>query len=63
MPASQANFVWLPLGERTSDFAAACAGAGIVVRPFPGEGVRVTIGETAANDLFLQTAELFRKES
>jgi histidinol-phosphate aminotransferase len=60
---TQANFVWLELGERTADFAAACAAAGVVVRPFPGEGVRVTIGETPANDLFLQTAELFRKES
>ena len=60
---TQANFVWLPLGERTMDFAAACAEAGVVVRPFAGEGVRVTIGETQGNDLFLQTAELFRKES
>ncbi|MDH6112030.1 histidinol-phosphate aminotransferase [Kitasatospora sp. MAP12-15] len=59
---SQANFVWLRLGERTLDFAAACAAAGVIVRPFPGEGVRVTIGEVAANDLFLATAEAFRKE-
>jgi histidinol-phosphate aminotransferase len=60
---TQANFVWLPLGERTVDFAAACAEAGVVVRPFPGDGVRVTIGETEGNDLFLETAALFRKES
>src|SRR5262249_41760990 len=33
-PPSQANFVWLRLGERTSEFAAACAEAGVVVRPF-----------------------------
>jgi histidinol-phosphate aminotransferase len=59
---SQANFVWLRLGERTMDFAAACAAAGVVVRPFAGEGLRVTIGETEANDLFLQAAERFRKE-
>lgn len=59
---SQANFVWLRLGERTMDFAAACAAAGVIVRPFPGEGVRVTIGEVEANDLFLATAEAFRKE-
>ncbi|MFG3379215.1 histidinol-phosphate transaminase [Streptomyces sp. NPDC047999] len=61
VPETQANFVWLRLGERTVDFAAACEKAGVVVRPFPGEGVRVTIGETEANDLFLQTAEAFRK--
>lgn len=61
LPESQANFVWLPLGERSQDFAAACERAGVVVRPFP-EGVRVTIGETEANDLFVRTAEAFRKE-
>ncbi|MFF2062728.1 histidinol-phosphate transaminase [Streptomyces sp. NPDC058200] len=59
---TQANFVWLRLGERTLDFAAACETAGVVVRPFAGEGVRVTIGEYEANEIFLQAAETFRKE-
>ncbi|MBB5119778.1 aminotransferase [Streptomyces eurocidicus] len=62
VPEAQANFVWLRLGERAVDFAAACERAGVVVRPFPGEGIRATIGETAGNDLFLQAAEAFRKE-
>ncbi|MGP4000001.1 histidinol-phosphate transaminase [Streptomyces sp. 8N706] len=62
IPESQANFVWLRLGEQTAGFASVCENAGVVVRPFPGEGVRVTIGETEANDLFLRAAELFRKE-
>ncbi|MFI9720928.1 histidinol-phosphate transaminase [Streptomyces sp. NPDC052396] len=62
VPDTQANFVWLRLGERAADFAAACDRAGVVVRPFPGEGVRVTIGEVKANDLFLRAAEEFRKE-
>ncbi|MDT3399057.1 histidinol-phosphate transaminase [Streptomyces sp. B1866] len=62
VPDAQANFVWLRLGERTADFAAACEAAGVVVRPFPGEGVRVTVGETEANDIFLRVAEGFRKE-
>ncbi|MER7400056.1 histidinol-phosphate transaminase [Streptomyces sp. NPDC000151] len=62
VPESQANFVWLRLGERTVDFARACEQAGAVVRPFPGEGVRVSIGEAEGNDIFLQTAEAFRKE-
>ncbi|PKV86791.1 histidinol-phosphate transaminase [Streptomyces sp. TLI_146] len=61
LPESQANFVWLRLGERTVEFAQACEAAGVVVRPFAGEGVRVTIGETEANDLFLKVAEGFRK--
>lgn len=44
VPDSQANFVWLPLGERTSDFAAECTRNAVAVRPFP-EGVRISIGE------------------
>ncbi|WP_333771298.1 histidinol-phosphate transaminase [Streptomyces sp. IBSBF 2435] len=61
VPETQANFVWLRLGERTADFAAACERAGTTVRPFPGEGVRITVGETPANDLLLRTAAGFRK--
>jgi histidinol-phosphate aminotransferase len=53
---SQANFVWLRLGERTEEVARACADAGVVVRPFPGEGIRVTVAEAAASDLFLEVA-------
>jgi histidinol-phosphate aminotransferase len=59
VPDSQANFVWLRLGTRTADFAAACEAAGVVVRPFGVEGARVTIGEREANDLFLQVAKDF----
>ncbi|MYT70228.1 histidinol-phosphate transaminase [Streptomyces sp. cg28] len=62
VPETQANFVWLRLGEKTLDFAAACEAAGVVVRPFAGEGMRATIGETEANDIFLQAAKAFRKE-
>ncbi|MER5477417.1 histidinol-phosphate transaminase [Streptomyces sp. NPDC002734] len=61
VPDTEANFVWLRLGERTMDFAAACEQAGVVIRPFAGEGVRVTVGETEANDLFVKTAEDFRR--
>ena len=56
VPDSQANFVWLPLGDHTVGFAAACDAAGIAVRPFPGDGARVTIGEIEANDIFLRAA-------
>ncbi|GAA4795637.1 histidinol-phosphate transaminase [Streptomyces ziwulingensis] len=62
VPESQANFVWLRLGERTGAFAEACQRAGVVVRPFAGEGVRVTVGEGEANDILLKVAEGFRKE-
>ncbi len=59
VPPSQANFVWLPLGERTSDFAQACLDGGVIVRPFAGDGVRVTIGIDAENDRFLSIASGF----
>ncbi|MGZ4616784.1 MAG: histidinol-phosphate transaminase [Actinomycetes bacterium] len=61
LPASEANFVWLRLGDRTMQFAAACEAGGVVVRPFDGDGARVTIGEPEANDLFLRVAAEFVK--
>lgn len=63
VPVTEANFVWLRLGERTTEFARACEQAGVVVRPFAGEGVRVTIGEAAANNLFLQVAASWPRPS
>ncbi len=53
---SEANFLWLRLDEQTAAFAAACQESGISVRAFAGEGVRVSIGEPAANDAFLEVA-------
>ncbi|BCB85594.1 histidinol-phosphate transaminase [Phytohabitans suffuscus] len=57
VPDSQANFVWLPLRERSAAFGAACESRGVIVRPFPGDGVRVTVGTPAENDAFLAAAE------
>lgn len=45
IPASQANFVWLPLGEATAATTDTFTNAGLVVRPFHPEGIRVSIGE------------------
>lgn len=59
LPPSEANFVWLPLGERTAAFTAAAAAAALSVRPFDGEGVRATVAEAAANDRLLAVAERF----
>jgi histidinol-phosphate aminotransferase len=56
VPDSAANFVWLPLGERSTSFAEHCAAHGVLVRPFTGEGVRVTIGLPEENDAFLAAA-------
>jgi histidinol-phosphate aminotransferase len=58
VPASQANFVWLPLGDRATAFGAACESRGVIVRPFAGDGVRVTIGTPEENDAFLVAAEV-----
>jgi histidinol-phosphate aminotransferase len=57
VPDSQANFVWLPLGDEAGPFAAACELRGVIVRPFAGDGVRVTVGTPAENDTFLAAAE------
>ncbi|WP_062137664.1 histidinol-phosphate transaminase [Demequina aestuarii] len=55
VPDAQGNFVWLPAGERTTAIAQALAALepAILVRPFAGEGIRVTIGTRQENDAFL----------
>jgi histidinol-phosphate aminotransferase len=58
-PDAQGNFVWLPLGIRADAFAGATEAAGVIVRPFAGEGVRVTIGEQPANDRWLAVLDDF----
>lgn len=52
-PRPNANFVWLPLGDRTDEVCIALEQRGIVTRPFSGEGIRVTIGTVDENDRFL----------
>jgi histidinol-phosphate aminotransferase len=47
---SQANFLWLPLGERAVPFAEAARQVGILVTALPGLGVRITIGSAEANE-------------
>ncbi|MEV5712068.1 histidinol-phosphate transaminase [Actinoallomurus sp. NPDC052274] len=61
VPPTEANFVWLRLGEDTMAFSAACDAAGVSVRPFPGEGARVSIGTPEENDAFLAVAEAYRR--
>ena len=54
---SHANFVWMRLGDRTEEFAAACEEAGITVRAFPGEGVRISVAEEEANDRVIEVGK------
>jgi histidinol-phosphate aminotransferase len=49
---SQANFLWLPLGERAAPFAESARETGILVRAVDGQGVRITVGSAEANDRF-----------
>ena len=53
VPDAHANFVWLPLGGRTDEVFPELERQGVVVRPFPGVGIRVTIGTPVENDRFL----------
>ncbi|MEU8124513.1 histidinol-phosphate transaminase [Spirillospora sp. NPDC049024] len=61
VPPTEANFVWLRLGDRTMEFSAACDAQGVSVRPFDGEGARVSIGSPEENDAFLAVAKTFNR--
>lgn len=56
VPDAQGNFVWLDLGEATAEFAGHARAGGVLVRPFTGEGARVSIGTPGENDAFLNVA-------
>ena len=53
LPDAQANFVWMQLGDRTDEVCVGLERRGVVVRPFSGVGIRVTIGTPAQNTRFL----------
>jgi histidinol-phosphate aminotransferase len=44
VPAAHGNFVWLPVGYQAAPLAAALADRDVLVRPFAGEGIRITVG-------------------
>jgi histidinol-phosphate aminotransferase len=60
VPPTQANFVWFPLGDATTAWAAACEEQKVIVRAFAGAGARVTISNREENDAFLQAAAAAR---
>jgi histidinol-phosphate aminotransferase len=59
VPESQANFVWLVLGERTADFDRHCREHKIIIRAYPPDGVRITISTPPDNDTLLAAARAF----
>ncbi|MBP1161170.1 histidinol-phosphate aminotransferase [Rhodococcus sp. PvR044] len=56
VPPTSANFLWLPLGDQAAAFGEAGVAAKVLMRPFAGDGVRVTIGDPDENDTFLAFA-------
>jgi histidinol-phosphate aminotransferase len=48
VPPAQGNFVWLPVGSDTLRVADVFDQAGVLVRPFDGDGIRITV--TTADD-------------
>lgn len=50
VPRSDANFVWLGVGALAAELGEISEQHGVVVRVFPGVGVRVTVGTAADND-------------
>jgi histidinol-phosphate aminotransferase len=57
VPDAQGNFVWLPESDviRSASLADAFAERGTLVRPFPGEGVRITVGEAESTEEVVNT--------
>ncbi|MFT4258315.1 histidinol-phosphate transaminase [Microbacterium sp.] len=56
VPDAQGNFVWLPTGDGTDAAAAVFADEDLIVRPFAGDGIRISIGEEASVDRVLEVA-------
>lgn len=62
VPDAQGNFFWLGVGDETAALAERFRAAGILVRPFVGEGVRVSIGTTSDNERVLAAAAAWSAE-
>lgn len=60
VPDSQSNFVWLPTGEGTDEAAAAFVAADLIVRPFSGDGIRISVGEEESLEKVLAVAATLR---
>lgn len=57
MLPSETNFLWLATGEASQAVAAQWERRGLLVRAFPGSGLRVTLGSPDANDLLITAAK------
>jgi len=57
VPPAQGNFVWLPTGTDTARVAQVFDEAGVLVRPFDGDGIRVTVTTAADSERVLGAAK------
>lgn len=53
VPISQANLVWLAVGMQAAEMFGILERHGVVSRMFDGDGVRITIGTQAENDMVI----------
>jgi histidinol-phosphate aminotransferase len=56
VPQAQGNFVWLAGGDETMALAEAFDRAGLIVRPFAGDGIRISVGEEESVEKVLRIA-------
>lgn len=59
---SQGNFVFVVLGDRAGAFADFFAEEGVVVRPFLGHGVRISVGEPESIPRVIELASRFMSQ-
>ncbi|WP_353114576.1 histidinol-phosphate transaminase [Microbacterium sp.] len=60
--ASEANFVWVPAGERSAALDDLLHAGGVVARTFPGEGVRISSGSAEDVDRVARALAAARAE-
>lgn len=61
VPDAQGNFVWLPAGTDTDRLAVVFADEDLIVRPFSGDGIRISVGEEASVDRVVEVAARERR--
>lgn len=57
VPPSQGNFVWLPTGADTMRVGQVFDDAGVLVRPFDGDGIRITVTTAADGERVIAAAK------
>lgn len=53
--AGHGNFVWLPMPERMESVVAALARQGVMVKSYPGHGIRISVGTSGDTDRLLSS--------